>query len=128
MNAEREIEALELQLCEADCQITALGSDLRQAQENARKYEDRYFETKAALRNLNCRIHSGCWACGPLCYTVDDAWAQWARVALKPGPQEESSADVLATVLDLIVRDGQGSVFLLNQAQMALIKYREANK
>jgi chromosome segregation ATPase len=59
MNAEREIEALELQLCEADCQITALGSDLRQAQENARKYEDRYFETKAALRNLNCRIHSG---------------------------------------------------------------------
>jgi hypothetical protein len=69
-----------------------------------------------------------CWACGPLCYTVDEAWAQWGRIALNPVAQEESSADVLATVLDLIVRDGQGSVFLLNQAQKALIKYREANK
>jgi hypothetical protein len=34
-------------------------------------------------------------------------------------------ADELATILDLIVRDGQGSVFLLNQAHRALIKYRE---
>jgi hypothetical protein len=37
-------------------------------------------------------------------------------------------ADDLATVLDLIVRDGQGSVFLLEQAQRALIRYRDGRQ